>query len=46
MATRSSSSIIAPKRGLFTLPRLGLGMLAGDLAAQVEDRAAWSRFGL
>ena len=37
---------ITPKRGLFTLPRLGLGMLAGDLAAQVEDRAAWSRLGL
>jgi len=37
---------IAPKRGLFTLPRLGLAALAGDAAAQVEDRAAWSRFGL
>lgn len=37
---------IAPKRGLFTLPRIGLGAFAGDVVAQVEDRAAWSRFGL
>lgn len=35
---------IAPKRGLFQLPRLGLS--AADLAAAVEDRATWSRFGL
>jgi signal peptide peptidase SppA len=34
---------IAPKRGLFQLPRLGL---AADLAATIEDRALWSRFGL
>ena len=35
--------MIAPKRGLFQLPRLGL---AADLAAAVEDRAMWSRLGL
>ncbi|MEO6015219.1 MAG: S49 family peptidase [Devosia sp.] len=35
--------MIEPKRGLFTLPRIGL---AADLAATIEDRAAWSRFGL
>ena len=35
--------IIAPKRGWFQLPRLGL---AADLAAAIEDRAAWTRFGL
>lgn len=37
---------IAPKRGLFTLPRLGITAFVGDLAAQVEDRAVWSRLGL
>ena len=35
--------LIEPKRGLFTLPRIGL---AADLAATIEDRAVWSRFGL
>ncbi len=35
--------IIAPRRGLFQLPRLGLG---AELAAAVEDRAHWTRFGL
>jgi signal peptide peptidase SppA len=35
--------VIEPKRGLFQLPRIGL---AADLAAAVEDRALWSRFGL
>lgn len=35
--------LIEPKRGLFQLPRIGL---AADLAATVEDRALWSRFGL
>jgi signal peptide peptidase SppA len=35
--------VIAPKRGLFQLPRIGL---AADVAAAVEDRALWSRFGL
>lgn len=37
---------IAPKRGLFTLPRLGMAAFAGDVAAHVEDRVAWSRLGL
>jgi signal peptide peptidase SppA len=37
---------IAPKRGLLGMPRLGFAALAGDIAAQVEDRAAWSRLGL
>lgn len=37
---------IAPRRGLFSLPRLGLSAVAGDVAAQLEDRATWSRFGL
>ncbi|MGN6489132.1 MAG: S49 family peptidase [Devosia sp.] len=35
--------LIAPKRGLFQLPRLGI---AAELAAAVEDRAHWTRFGL
>lgn len=35
--------MIAPKRGLFALPRFGL---AADLAAAVEDRAHWTRLGL
>lgn len=35
--------LIEPRRGLFQLPRLGL---ATDLAASLEDRALWSRFGL
>jgi signal peptide peptidase SppA len=38
--------MIEPKKGLLTLPRLGLSMLAGDAAAAVEDRAAWGRLGL
>lgn len=33
--------LIAPKRGLFTLPRLGL-----QLAADIEDRETWARIGL
>lgn len=37
---------IAPKRGLFSLPRLGISALTGDVAAQMEDRAVWSRLGL
>jgi signal peptide peptidase SppA len=37
---------IAPKRGLLTLPRIGLNALAGDVTAQLEDRVAWSRLGL
>ncbi|MEO7223602.1 MAG: S49 family peptidase [Devosia sp.] len=35
--------VIEPKRGLFQLPRIGL---AADLAAAIEDRAHWTRFGL
>ena len=37
------TKIIEPRRGLFQLPRIGL---AADVAAAVEDRAQWSRFGL
>jgi len=37
---------IAPRRGLLTMPRLGFAALAGDMAAQLEDRATWSRLGL
>ena len=35
--------LIEPKRSLFQLPRLGL---AADVAATLEDRAVWTRFGL
>ena len=35
--------VIEPKRGLFQLPRLGI---AADVAATLEDRTVWSRFGL
>ncbi len=35
--------LIAPRRGLFQLPRLGI---AADVAAVLEDRATWSRLGL
>jgi signal peptide peptidase SppA len=35
--------VIAPKRGLFQLPRLGV---AAGIAAAIEDRALWARFGL
>lgn len=43
---------IAPKKGLFQIPRFGFGSgldadsLARDGLAAVEDRALWSRFGL
>jgi len=37
------TKLIAPGRGLFQLPRFGL---AADLAAALEDRAAWTRLGL
>jgi signal peptide peptidase SppA len=37
------TKLIAPKRGLFQLPRFGL---AADLAAALEDRAAWTKLGL
>jgi len=40
--------LIGPKRPLFSLPRLGFSAetLTADLAATVEDRAIWARFGL
>lgn len=40
--------LIGPKRPLFRLPRLGFSAetLTADLAATVEDRAIWARFGL
>jgi len=43
---------IAPRRGLFSLPRFGMAAgsagtgLAGDAIAAIEDRLSWSRFGL
>jgi signal peptide peptidase SppA len=37
------TKLIEPKRGLFQLPRIGL---AADIAAALEDRALWTRFGL
>lgn len=37
---------IAPKRGLLTLPRVGLAALTGDIAASIEDRSIWARLGL
>ena len=37
---------IAPKRGLFALPRFGLSALSGDIAATIEDRSVWARLGL
>lgn len=40
---RVRTKVIEPRRGLFQLPRLAL---AADLAATIEDRALWSRFGL
>ncbi len=39
--------IIAPKRSWFGLPRLSFAAgWSNELAATVEDRAAWARFGL
>jgi ClpP class serine protease len=43
--------VIAPRRGLFALPRLGLGGLnlgdaAADLIKGIEDRLHWLRIGL
>ena len=35
--------VIAPKRGLFALPRIGI---AAGIAAAIEDRAHWTRLGL
>ena len=37
------TKVIEPKRGLFRLPTFGF---AADIAAAVEDRAYWTRFGL
>lgn len=37
---------IAPRRGLLALPRLGFAALAGDVAANIEDRSVWARLGL
>lgn len=40
--------IIEAKRGWFTLPRFGFSTtgLTSDIAATIEDRAAWARLGL
>jgi signal peptide peptidase SppA len=38
--------VIAPKRSLIPLPRLGFSSQISDLAAAVEDRALWARLGL
>ncbi|HEY4201098.1 MAG TPA: S49 family peptidase [Devosiaceae bacterium] len=39
--------LIAPKRPLFSLPRFGLSAgVVGDVAATIEDRALWARYGL
>ena len=40
---RMRTKLIAPKRGLFQLPPIGI---AASVAAAIEDRALWSRFGL
>ena len=40
---RVRTKVIQPRRGLFTLPRIGL---AADITAAIEDRTHWSRFGL
>lgn len=42
-----SLKIIEPRRGWFGIPRIGFAAaLTRELAATVEDRTAWSRFGL
>lgn len=40
--------MIEPKRAWFSLPRFGFSAsgLSSDLAATIEDRAIWARFGL
>ena len=39
--------VIEPKRSWFGLPRLGFAAgLGGDIAATIEDRSIWARFGL
>jgi signal peptide peptidase SppA len=48
------TKFIAPRRGLFQLPRFGFSAgnglfghdAAGDIIAAVEDRSLWNRFGL
>ncbi|MDB5540665.1 MAG: family peptidase [Devosia sp.] len=37
---------ISPRRGLFSLPRLGFAALSGDIAATIADRSVWARLGL
>lgn len=39
--------VIEPKRSWFGIPRLGFTAgLSGDIAATIEDRSLWARFGL
>ena len=39
--------VIEPKRSWFGIPRIGFGAgLSGDIAATIEDRSLWARFGL
>lgn len=39
--------VIEPKRSWFGIPRIGFGTgLSGDIAATIEDRSLWARFGL
>jgi ClpP class serine protease len=39
--------VIEPKRPWFGIPRIGFAAsLSGDVAATIEDRALWARFGL
>lgn len=39
--------VIEPKRSWFGIPRIGFAAgLSSDLAATIEDRALWARFGL
>lgn len=39
--------IIEPRRSWFGIPRLGFAAgLSGDIAATIEDRSLWARFGL
>jgi signal peptide peptidase SppA len=39
--------VIEPKRPWFGVPRIGFAAgLSGDIAATIEDRALWARFGL
>ena len=43
-----SLKLIEPKRSLFSLPRFGFSAtgFSADIAATIEDRAAWARLGL